>query len=82
MPITCPHCGGTIETARKPKAPKKGGTVNPFGHPYPHARLYNNKLTDIGRLSKNCTYPTISNNDIRNYSISGKVPNSEEAPTA
>jgi hypothetical protein len=28
-------------------------TVNPFGHPFPHAKLVNVKLTPISRLSKN-----------------------------
>jgi hypothetical protein len=65
----------------KPRAPKTkpgtGGikTVNPFNHPYPHAKLYNNTLTSIERLRKvNGRLPMVKNDDLRNWSISGKPP--------
>ena len=69
--IKCPHCGGEL-TTHKQRQVKKSGTVNPFGHPFPHARLYNNTLTKFG--PQNWSPPMIPNNDLRNYSISGKVP--------
>lgn len=71
MSKTCPYCGGYLRAA-KPKRPKAGGTVNPFDHPYPHARLYNNKLTAIARLSKPSKnrLPMIENDDPRNYRLS------------
>jgi hypothetical protein len=50
-------------------------TVNPFKHAFPHARLYNVKLTSITRLSKMppnvCRYfRFVENNDRRNFMIS------------
>jgi rRNA maturation protein Nop10 len=78
--ITCPHCGGPIDVTRKAKPAKHGGTVNPYGHPFPHAKLYNTVLTPrlIGATGNHCGH-MIENNDPRNYSISGNVPGSEAA---
>jgi len=47
-------------------------TTNPFKHAFPHARLYNVKLTSIARLTKGVTHRTkyIPNDDVRNFSIS------------
>ena len=72
--IECPHCGGEINTKSESKK-KTTGTTNPYGHPFPHAKLMNVKLTP--RLIGKCKIVyrhLIPNNDIRNYSISGKVP--------
>jgi hypothetical protein len=71
-----------IETCRqygyrvtKPRAQRKEGeTTNPFGHPFPHAKLRNVTLTSITRLRApyGPWMKLIGNNDPRNYSISGK----------
>jgi len=48
-------------------------TTNPYGHPFPHAKLRNVKLTSITRLSRNTeTYSRhlIENDDVRNFAIS------------
>ena len=48
-------------------------TVNPHKHAYPHAKLYNVRLTGIKRLaqySEKLSRYMIENEDIRNYSIS------------
>jgi hypothetical protein len=48
-------------------------TVNPFKHPYPHAKLYNVTLTSIARLSKGNSHLSrhmIENDDVRNFAIS------------
>lgn len=52
---------------------RKLQTVNPLNHSLPHAKLRNVTLTSIERLRKNCTYPTIGNNDDRNFVISRQV---------
>jgi hypothetical protein len=61
----------------KPKAkPERAETTNPFGHPFPHAKLRNVSLSSITRLRApyGRGMKLIENNDPRNYSISGKVP--------
>jgi hypothetical protein len=48
-------------------------STNPFGHPYPHAKLRNVKLTSITRLGKGTesySRHLIQNDDMRNFSIS------------
>ena len=52
-------------------------TVNPFKHPYPHAKLYNHTLSSVKRLSKfrslsawqSYSSHMIANDDPRNFSI-------------
>jgi len=44
-------------------------TVNPLGHAFPHAKLYNVTLTKINRLFKGEQPRTIDNSDIRNQAI-------------
>lgn len=46
-----------VEREKKPKR-EKGSiqTTNPYGHPFPHAKLRNVTLTSIERLSKNVNY--------------------------
>lgn len=72
--LTICRDAGYHVTKPRSSAARTGGTVNPHGHPYPHAKLINITLTSIARLSKNPAYQTIGNNDPRNYSITGKVP--------
>ena len=62
-----------------PRQRKENGiqTTNPFNHPFPHAKLRNVTLSSINRLSKvsdRFSSHLIPNNDLRNYSITGKVP--------
>jgi hypothetical protein len=59
----------------------EAGTTNPFGHPFPHAKLRNVSLTSITRLRApyGRGMKLIENNDPRNYSISGKVEIKEAA---
>jgi hypothetical protein len=48
-------------------------STNPLGHPYPHAKLRNVKLTPISRLSKGNSWLSrhmIENDDLRNFAIS------------
>ena len=48
-------------------------STNPLGHPYPHAKLRNVKLTPISRLSRNASWLSrhmIENGDLRNFAIS------------
>jgi hypothetical protein len=48
-------------------------STNPFGHPFPHAKLRNVKLTPISRLAKNSSWLSrhmIGNDDLRNFAIS------------
>ena len=46
-------------------------TVNPHNHAFPHAKLYNVKLTSITRLNKgNTPGKLIDNDDVRNFAIS------------
>jgi hypothetical protein len=48
-------------------------STNPFGHPFPHAKLRNVKLTSISRLAKNSSWLSrhmIENGDLRNFAIS------------
>jgi hypothetical protein len=48
-------------------------STNPFGHPFPHAKLRNVKLTSISRLAKNSSWLSrhmIENRDLRNFAIS------------
>jgi len=71
--IDCPHCGGEINTKSENKK-KSTGTVNPYGHPFPHAKLYNVKIAPRLLNPKGGAVVLIPNDDIRNYSISGKVP--------
>jgi hypothetical protein len=58
----------------KPQAkPERAETTNPFGHPFPHAKLRNVSLTSITRLRAPYGHwmKLVENNDPRNYSISG-----------
>jgi hypothetical protein len=65
--------------------PRKRGeeseATNPFGHPFPHAKLRNVSLTSITRLRApyGRGMKLIENNDPRNYSISGKAAIKEAA---
>jgi hypothetical protein len=56
-------------------------TTNPFGHPFPRAKLRNVSLTSITRLRApyGRGMKLIENNDPRNYSISGKAAIKEAA---
>ena len=60
----------------KPRAPQtKPGTpgiktVNPFNHPYPHAKMHNVQLSSIERLNKGKMLHTIDNDDVRNFAFS------------
>jgi hypothetical protein len=49
-------------------------TTNPFGHPFPHAKLRNVTLTSITRLRApyGPHMRLIGNDDPRNYSITGR----------
>ena len=71
---TCPHCGGELQATRKRKQTNGDGTVNPYGHPFPHARLYNVSLTPrlIGKQS--WSPRMIPDSDPRNYPLTGKAP--------
>ena len=57
----------------KPKPRNESETTNPFGHPFPHAKLRNVSLTSITRLRApyGQWMKLIQDNDPRNYSISG-----------
>jgi hypothetical protein len=66
----------------KPRTRAEGGeTTNPFGHPFPHAKLRNVSLTSITRLRApyGRGMKLIENDDPRNYSISGKAAIKEAA---
>jgi hypothetical protein len=59
----------------KPRTRVEGGeTTNPFGHPFPHAKLRNVTLTSITRLRApyGPHMRLIGNDDLRNYSITGR----------
>jgi hypothetical protein len=70
---TCRQYGYRVTKPRQQR--KESETTNPFGHPFPHAKLRNVSLTSITRLR--APYGNgmrlIGNDDPRNYSISGKV---------
>ena len=61
--------------AKPRKQVEESQTTNPFGHPFPHAKLRNVSLSSITRLRApyGRGMKLIENNDPRNYSISGKV---------
>jgi hypothetical protein len=56
----------------KPRKQVEGETTNPFGHPFPHAKLRNVSLSSITRLRApyGRGMKLIENNDPRNYSTS------------
>jgi hypothetical protein len=72
----CPHCGEELPRVTKRKHRETGAieTVNPYGHPFPHAKLYNVRITPrlIGKQS--WSPKMIDNNDPRCWPISGKPP--------
>ena len=56
-------------------------TTNPFKHPFPHAKLYNVKLTSITRLTKNTAWMSdklIPNDDPRNWGGTPKQADQQE----
>ena len=59
--MNCPCCGHSLT-----KTKSAADTVNPFGHEYPHAKLYNTKLTPRLIGSQNWSPAMIGNDDPRN----------------
>ena len=70
-PFAEDHARTIISAANNSEEPIE--TVNPHGHAFPHAKLYNVPLTKISRLSKGSLGEPrhlIANDDLRNYTIS------------
>ena len=56
-----------------PRATNSLSSTNPLGHPFPHAKLRNVKLTSISRLSRNASWLSrhmVADDDLRNFAIS------------
>jgi len=66
--------GAGYRVTKPRKRADESQTTNPFGHPFPHAKLRNISLTSITRLRApyGRGMKLIENDDPRNYSISGK----------
>jgi Cu/Zn superoxide dismutase len=75
--IQCPHCGGEISTTRKPKRKSAGGTVNPFNHPFPHAKLVHH--TNVPRLMSRTRWSIATRADYLRVMPTGFVPSWERA---